>query len=122
MATKKLAVLALASAFALTAAIPASARDREDKGPRESHRVPSAAAQRSAERPNVTVSGHGDPKRLRFHQQRSSNGQPGFLEKAQCTFTCGDWEITCSGSSASCEDESGCTASGGGSTIEVICL
>lgn len=121
MATKKLAVLALASAFALTAAIPASARDREGQAPRESHRVPSAATQRS-ERPKVTVAGHGDPSRLQFHQQRSSNDQPGFLAKAQCTFTCGDWEITCSGSSASCSDESGCTASGGGSTIEVICL
>lgn len=120
MATKKLAVLTLASVFALTATIPASAR--EDKAPRESRRVPPAAAQRSSERPKVTLSGHGDPSRLRFHQQRSPNAQPGFLQKAQCTFSCGDWEITCSGSSASCEDESGCTASGGGSTIQVICL
>jgi hypothetical protein len=118
---KKLVVLALASAFALIAALPASALDREEKAPKEPRRAPSTE-QRSSVRPNVTLSGHGDPNRLHFRQLQTPGRPTNFFEKAECTFTCGDWEVTCSGSSASCEDESGCTASGGGSTIIVECV
>ena len=120
---KKLAVLALASAFALITVLPASALDREDKSPRGPRRG-QAAEQRSTVQPDVKVFGHGDPGRLRFQRQSGpqSPADGNGLLKAECTFSCGDWDVTCSGSRASCSDEEGCVASGGGVILIVICL
>src|SRR3954471_22020600 len=102
--SKKLVVLALASAFALSAALSASAADRQDK----SRHAP--AAQRPAVRPDVQVFGHGDPSKLQFHQRRTPVRPNEIFQKEECSFTCGDWTVTCSGASASCTGSS-CEAS-----------
>ena len=113
---KKLAVLALASAFALSAALPASAAERQDKA-----RHTPAAAKRPAVRPDIQVFGHGDPSKLRFHQRHTPIRPNEIFQKAECSFTCGDWLVTCSGASASCTDSS-CEASGGGITLIAECI
>lgn len=118
---KKIAVSTLACTFALAIAIPASALDREDKAPRE-NRAPRQQQQTSAVKAHVGVSGHGDPNRLRFTQRPSTSHAPaGIFEKAECSFTCGDWIVTCSGEAVGCTDSS-CVASGGGQEIGAVCV
>ncbi|HEX3552532.1 MAG TPA: hypothetical protein VIA62_04830 [Thermoanaerobaculia bacterium] len=114
--SKKLVVLTLASAFALSAALPASAADRQDKA----RRAP-AAAQRPAVRPDIQVFGHGDPSKLRFHQRQTAIRPNEIFQKDECSFTCGDLIVTCSGASASCTGSS-CEASGGGITLTARCV
>jgi hypothetical protein len=117
---KLFAIFALGTAFALTAALPASARSREDKAPRdrESRQISKPVQGISA---GFATSGNG---RIAVHRERSQQtpDRPGFMQKAECSGSCGNISFTCWGESASCTDGGGCTASGGGYTIELICV
>jgi hypothetical protein len=120
---KLFAMFTLGTLFALTAAQPTSALDREDRAPKEpSH---GQAAQGSLVKPGFKIAGHGDLRRLRVH--RTQNNHPSSIfEKAACSFPCGEDTITCWGSSVSCwEGENGvgggCSASGGGETLGMEC-
>jgi hypothetical protein len=122
MSMKKLAAFALATAFALTTALPASALDREDRAPRDKHRVPTATQRATAAaQPQIQTFGQ-DNGRLRINRSRSQEtpGTPPFFEKTSCSFDCGSMHVTCSGSAVYC-DESGCAASGGGVILVAVC-
>jgi hypothetical protein len=122
---KKLAASALAFAFALTLALPASAADREDremrggKGPHASQGQVTSTANQA----NISVSGQDtSSKKLRFHrQQTGSQGLAGIFEKAECSFTCGGWTVTCSGEAVACNSSS-CAAAGGGVILTAECV
>jgi hypothetical protein len=113
MSKNHLAALALASAFALITALPAAA---------------AAPAKPTGIEPQVTTAhhaGHGMALKSRSHlhvQRQHSPARPGFFAAAaeECSFVCGDWLVTCSGESASCDDSS-CVASGGDTTIIAWC-
>ena len=115
MSKNHFAALALASAFALITALPAAAADKPAK--------PAGAE------PQVTTAhhagGHGMAlkSRSRLHVQRERGPKtPDFFTASAeaCSFTCGDWEVTCSGSTASCDDSS-CVATGGGVILVAWC-
>lgn len=122
---KYFAMFALGALFALTAALPTSALDREDRASKEPFH--GQAAKGPLVSPGFKISGHGDLHRLRFHQMQNNHPNPNSIfEKAACSFPCGEDTITCSGSSVSCwEGENGvgggCSASGGGSTLGMEC-
>jgi hypothetical protein len=119
MVKSKVAVFAVASAFALFAALPASALDREDKAPKEPRGF--QTAQRSSGQPNISVAGHGDPDKLRFRRQQIPQRPGGLFEKDDCSFTCGGWTVTCSGETVVCGSSS-CAASGGGILLLAECV
>lgn len=118
---KLFAIFALGTAFALTAALPASARSREDKAPRdrESRQISKPVQGISA---GFATSGNG---RIAVHRERSQQtpDRPGFMQKAECSGSCwgGAVEFTCWGESVYCEDEGGCIAEGGGDTLILVC-
>src|SRR5262249_8103972 len=91
MSNRKLfAMFALGTAFALTAALPAAAADREDKAPRgpRHHEVAPAASSVQA---GFSTSGNPSGK-LTVQRQHSSkpSDRPSFMEKAECSGSCGD--------------------------------
>ena len=119
---KLFATFVIGAVVALTA-LPASARDREDRGPRGDSRRLSSSAPAQGILPGVKTSGTSD--QVLIHQQGSPvtpSSRPGFLQKAICSGTCGNIEFTCWGESAYCADGLGCVASGGGFEIILVCL
>jgi hypothetical protein len=112
---KLFAIFALGCAFALTAALPASAKGhRGSSTPTATTPAPTAQA----------IFGTSNPGGITVHLRRTpqASGRPSFMLKSYCEGTCsngtGFW---CSGDSATCVDGSGCTASGGGLTVTVTC-
>jgi hypothetical protein len=118
---KKIVISALAFTFALAVALPASAIDREERGLKAPRGH--AAPQVTSNQAKISVAGHGKADQLRFTtRQVSSQGQrPDFFQKAECSFICGDWIVTCSGEAVGCTDSS-CVASGGGREIGAVCV
>ncbi|HKI05857.1 MAG TPA: hypothetical protein VKK31_28005 [Thermoanaerobaculia bacterium] len=119
MVPKKLVLFALA--FALTAALPASALDRENKAPKESRRVLTPVQRSAAAQPQIRTSGKDNGK-LRISRQRGpETPADSFWRKQECSFSCGSMTVTCSGGYASCTDSS-CVAAGGGVILIAECV
>lgn len=120
---KLFALFVLGAAVALTSAVPASARDREDRAPRSDSRRLSTSTPARGILPSVKTSG-GDPSDVRIHSERSpiTPARPSFFQKAECTGSCGSITFTCSGSDVYCQDGAGCVASGGGVTLVLVCV
>jgi hypothetical protein len=108
---KKIVVSALAFTFALAIALPASAIDREEKAPKEPRGGVSTPAS-----PNVKVFGGDALRRVRTFQL---HGGPRTPVKSSCTWSCGNWEVTCSGGRVTCEDETGCVIDG---QVAALCI
>lgn len=122
MVKNKLVIFALATTFALVAALPASALDREERAPRSFRGIQTAPrSSRSSGQPNISVAGQGNPQQLRFQRHQIPKGPAGLFEKQSCSFTCGGWTVTCSGESALCGSSS-CAASGGGVLLLAECV
>ena len=119
MVKNKLVMAALAAAFALTAALPASALDRGDKAPSKPRGTQTTS--RSSIQPKISVAGHDDPQKLRLRQQQIPKGPAGIFEKDSCSFTCGGWTVTCSGETVACGSSS-CAAAGGGVLLLAECV
>jgi hypothetical protein len=120
---KLFAIFALGTAFALNAALPASARDRENKAPRERESRQISTPARGAQA-GFSISGE-TKGRISVHREHSQQtpDRPGFMQKAECSGSCwgGAVEFTCWGESVYCEDEGGCIAEGGGDTLILVC-
>lgn len=119
---KLFAIFALGTAFALAAALPASARDREDKAPRN-HEPRQISSPAKGIQPGFSTSGDVRGK-ISVQRQRSSStsDRPDFMQKAICGGSCGNIDFICWGESASCFDGLGCIAEGGGWEIILVCL
>jgi hypothetical protein len=118
---KLFATLAMGAVVALTA-LPASARDREGRvNPRESHRLSTSAPARGI-LPSIKTSGHSDGIVIRQQSAPITPSRPDFMQKAQCSGSCGGIEFTCSGSQVYCEDGGGCVAAGGGVILILECI
>ena len=65
--------------------------------------------------PNVKLFGGDALRRVRTFPLHG----PRTPVKSSCTWTCGNWEVTCSGGSVSCEDEGYCTING---EVAAVCV
>ncbi len=107
-----LAVFALAAAASLLSALPSAAADKpvtpQGRGPVVTQSPLRAGHSSSKGHLNVT--------------HTKSTQRPSFMTSAECSFTCGDWEVTCSGAAVGCTDSS-CVALGSdGSGLSAECV
>jgi hypothetical protein len=120
---KSLIVFALGTVLTLSAALPAAARDREDKAPREREARRISAPARGTQAGFSTFGESRSRIAIRRQSGPQTSARPDFMQKAECSGVCYDGKtgFYCWGETASCVDGVGCRVTGGGTTIELIC-
>ena len=119
---KLFTLFVMGTALIVAATLPASARDREDRGAQKEPRGISTSSAARGIQAGFRTSGSSEFTIHRMSAPRTSD-HPSFLQKADCYGECGDgrW-FECWGETASCTDGGGCNSTGGGFTFQISCF